>query len=240
MSALVIGTFAPDFEYFISLGPHGRFGHTIRGALILTLPVALATLWIFHRFVKRPVVRLLPHGLQSRLAKHVGEFHFGGARRFLLIVASTLLGMATHLLWDSFTHVNTWLWRRWEFLREPISVPVLGAIPHYKLFQYASTVAGMAVLLVWFLYWYRDAEPARESRAPLMPRLRRIAVISCVTLVALGGAALRAYSQVGIPETFGRMKHFGVDFLITSIVLAWWQLVIYGVIASGDAAFSNG
>lgn len=240
MSALVIGTFAPDFEYFIRLGPRGRFGHTIPGALVLTLPVALATLWIFHRFVKTPVVRLLPHGLQSRLAKYLEEFQFRGARRFLLIVASTLLGIATHLFWDSFTHVNTWLWRRWEFLREPISAPVLGTIPHYKLLQWASTVAGMAVLLVWFVYWYRDAEPARESRAPLMPVLRRIAVISCVTLIALGGAALHAYFIVGVPETFGRMKHFGVDFVITSIVLAWWQLVIYGVISSKEEAYPNG
>lgn len=239
MSALVIGTFAPDFEYFIRLGPRGRFGHTIPGALVLTLPVALATLWIFHRYVKAPVVRLFPHGLQSRLAKYLGEFRFGGVRRFLLIVASTLLGIATHLLWDSFTHVNTWLWRRWEFLHEPISVPVLGTIPHYKLLQLASTVAGMAVLLIWFAYWYRNAEPARV-RVPLMPRLRRIAVISIVTLIALGGAVLHAYFAVGVPETFGRMKHFGVDFVITSVVLAWWQLVIYGVFASREAAYSNG
>jgi len=239
MSALVIGTFAPDFEYFINLGPHGRFGHSIRGALLLTLPIALLTLWIFHRFVKGPVVRLLPHGLQSRLAKHVGEFRFGGTRRFLLIVASTLLGIATHLLWDSFTHVNTWLWRRWEFLRDTISVPGLGAIPHYKLLQWASTVIGMGVLLVWFVYWYRDTEPVRE-RAPLMPLVRRIVVISCVTLVALGGAAIHAYFLVGIPETFGRVKRFGVEFVITSIVLTWWQLVIYGVIASRETAYSSG
>lgn len=238
MSALVIGTFAPDFEYFISLGPHGRFGHSIRGAILLTLPVALFTLWIFHRFVKRPVVRLLPHGLQSRLAKHLGEFRFGGVRRFLLIVVSTLLGIATHLLWDSFTHVNTWLWRHWEFLREPVRIPMLGTVPHYKLLQWASTVVGLGVLMVWFAYWYRDAERARE-RVPLMPLLRRIAVISCVTLVALGGAALHAYFIVGVPETFGRMKHFGVDFVITSIVLAWWQLVIYGVLASKEAVYSS-
>lgn len=240
MSALVIGTFAPDFEYFIRLGPRGRFGHTIPGALVLTLPVALATLWIFHRYVKTPVVRLLPQGLQSRLAKYLGEFRFGGARRFLLIVASTMLGIATHLLWDSFTHMNTWLWRRWEFLREPISVPVLGTIPHYKLLQWASTVVGMAVLLAWFAFWYRNAEPARERHAHLMPVLRRIAVISCVTLIALGGAALHAYWQMGIPASFGGMKRFGVEFVITAIVLAWWQLVIYGVFASREAVYSNG
>lgn len=240
MSALVIGTFAPDFEYFIRLGPRGRFGHTIPGALLLTLPVALATLWIFHRYVKTPVVRLLPQGLQSRLAKHLGEFRFGGLRRFLLIVASTLLGIATHLLWDSFTHMNTWLWRRWEFLREPTFVPMLGTIPHYKLLQWASTVMGMAVLLLWFVFWYRNAVPARETHATLLPLLRRIAVISIVTLIALGGAALHAYLLVGVPETFGRMKQFGVEFVITSIVLAWWQLVIYGVVASKETAYSNG
>ena len=103
-SALLIGTFAPDFEYFLRFSAHDRFGHTLFGSFVLTLPLALVVLWLFHNFAKVPVIRLLPNQLQMRLANHLGKFRFGGWRRFALIVASVLVGIATHLLWDSFTH----------------------------------------------------------------------------------------------------------------------------------------
>jgi len=61
-------------------------------------------LWLFHTFVKLPVARLLPDAIQRRLTCRLGEFGFGGAARFALIVGSILLGIATHLVWDSFTH----------------------------------------------------------------------------------------------------------------------------------------
>lgn len=100
-SALVVGTMAPDFEYFLPLQAHDHFGHTFPGILVLTLPVALLVLWIFHTFVKASAAALLPRRLQSRLAGHLGKFRFGGLGRFLLIVLSILVGIATHILWDS-------------------------------------------------------------------------------------------------------------------------------------------
>ena len=96
-SALLVGAFAPDYEYFIRLGPNGRYGHTFPGVFLLTLPLALVVLWLFHSFVKAPAVRLLPEGIQRRLGDEIREFRFGGAGTFALIVCSLLLGIATHL-----------------------------------------------------------------------------------------------------------------------------------------------
>jgi hypothetical protein len=56
-SGLLVGTFAPDFEYFLRLSPDDGFGHTLLGTFVLTLPLALLVLWLFHTFVKLPVVR---------------------------------------------------------------------------------------------------------------------------------------------------------------------------------------
>lgn len=105
LSALVIGTLAPDFEYFLHFSPSGRFGHTLLGSLVLTLPLALLVLWIFHAIVKIPVIHLLPNAIQRRLHDHVYEFRFRGVSRSLLIVVSVLLGIATHLVWDAFTYL---------------------------------------------------------------------------------------------------------------------------------------
>jgi Domain of unknown function (DUF4184) len=40
-SGLLVGTFAPDFEYFLRLSPDDGFGHTLLGTFVLTLPLAL-------------------------------------------------------------------------------------------------------------------------------------------------------------------------------------------------------
>ena len=69
-----------------------------------TLPASLFALWVFHAAIKRPVVTLLPSGMQQRLRGQLGDFNFGGPARFMAILFSLVLGIATHVVWDAFTH----------------------------------------------------------------------------------------------------------------------------------------
>jgi Domain of unknown function (DUF4184) len=46
-SGLLVGAFAPDFEYFLRCSPDDGFGHTLLGTFVLTLPLALLVLWLF-------------------------------------------------------------------------------------------------------------------------------------------------------------------------------------------------
>jgi hypothetical protein len=227
-SALVIGTFAPDFEYFLRLKAEDRFGHTPLGTLVLTFPVALAVLWIFHRFVKRAAARLLPEAVQRRVRAHLVQFRFGGVRRFLLIVVSLLLGIATHLLWDSFTHPNTWLYERWSYLREPVRIPVLGIVPCYKVLQHGSTAAGMAVLAIGLVYWYRDSEVSSQDLQGSLPATRKWIIVSILAGIALAGGALRAL--LGAQNGHFVLKNFVGEGVVTVIALLWWELVAYGIL----------
>jgi hypothetical protein len=200
-SALVIGTFAPDFEYLLRLSPSGRFGHTLVGSFVFTLPLALVVLWIFHAFVKRPTAMLLPEAIQRRLQDHLDGFRFGGVARFILIIASILLGIATHLLWDSFTHSTAWPYHRWSLLRRSFTLPIVGNLPLYKILQHGSTVFGIAILSIWLANWYRTTEPCGRLTKNLSP-MRKAVVIAVVATVALVGAIARAL--VGIGMTNGR------------------------------------
>jgi hypothetical protein len=101
-SALVVGTFAPDFEYFLRFAPDDGYGHTVPGTFVLTLPLAILTLWLFHAFVERPLIELLPDAVRRRLPNNLNKFRFAGPPRFAMIVLSVLAGIATHLMWDSF------------------------------------------------------------------------------------------------------------------------------------------
>jgi hypothetical protein len=228
-SALVIGTFAPDFEYFLRLGPNGRFGHTLPGTFTFTLPAALLVLWIFHSLVKRPAAMLLPDGVRNRLANHLGDFRFGGATRFLLILASLLLGIATHLLWDSFTHADTWLYAHWPLLRASVDLPVLGPVPYYKVFQHGSTMVGTGVVAAWLALWYRRSQPSTLVPAEAPSPRQRFVIVAAIMSVALVGVIIRVVMGPGFPVAVHNKKTIG-EVIVTAIALVWWQLVAYGFI----------
>lgn len=239
LSALVIGCFAPDFEYFLRMAPDDRYGHTLKGAVLLTFPVALLTLWLFHRFVKKPVVRLLPSGLECRLQSELREFPFTGAARFSLIALALALGIASHLVWDMFTHINTWTYQQWPMLRSPVHVPVTGMMPLYKVLQHSSTVLGTLLLLVWFAMWYRATVPDRECLRSTLPAHRKLVVMVWVVVISVVGSFVRAVAELGIPD--GAREDFKFSGLVVAslIALLWWQLLLYGIwkdrLRRGDA-----
>ena len=223
-SALVIGTCAPDFEYLLRLAPRGRFGHTPLGALVLTLPVALLVLWMFHAFVKQPAAILLPEAVRHRLPHTSDKFRFGGPAGFLLIIASILVGIATHLLWDSFTHPNTWPCRHWEILRQPFILPIIGEMPLFKILQHSSTVVGMVIVAAWLLLWYRTTPPSTVLTKTLPP-MQKTAILALMMTIALVGAILRGLSGRS-PGNFS-FKHFAARAVVTALALTWWQLLAY-------------
>jgi len=239
-SGLLVGTFAPDFEYFLRLSLDNGFGHTLLGTFVLTLPLALLVLWLFHTFVKLAVVRLLPDAIQRRLTNHLDEFAFGGAGRFALIIASVLLGIATHLAWDSFTHPNTWVYRHCSIFGQLFHVPIVGAIPLYKVFQHGSTIIGIAILSTWLVLGYRITEPSCHPLSNPVSPMRKIATVGCVVTVALIGALIRAVAAVGIPSGNPAEERFVGLLIVTAIALVWWQLVIYGFLASRNPSSPHG
>jgi len=231
-SGLLVGTFAPDFEYFLRLNIHGRFGHSLLGTFVLTLPLALLVLWLFHAFVKFPLARLLPDAIQRRLTSHVGKFHFGGPARIALIVGSILIGIMTHLLWDSFTHPNTWPFRHWGVLGQTIQVPMLGLIPLYKVLQHGSTIAGAGIFSIWLVCRYRATEPCNQGLRNAASLTQKIAIGVFMTTVAMAGGIVRAVAVGGIPHDHSSDRRFVSVLMVAAIALVWWQLVAYGIFST--------
>lgn len=229
-SALVIGTFAPDFQYFLRLTPDRRFGHTLLGTFVLTIPVAFFVLWIFHAVVKRPAVALMPYGLRVRLTPYLGKFQFGGPARFALIVASLLLGIATHLFWDSFTHGYSWAYWRWEWLREPVYLPMHGVVARHTVLQHLSTLIGIAIVVIWLVFWYRRTEPSGQQAGETLTRTRRVATVAAITGIALAAAIVRALVGTEFLTVPVADSKFVGEAVTTFVALLWWQLVVYGLV----------
>jgi hypothetical protein len=187
---------------------------------------------MFHAFVKRPLVGLLPDAIQRRLSNHLGEFHFGGTARFALIVSSILLGIATHLAWDSFTHPNTWPYSHWRILSQPVPMPIIGPIPFFKVLQHGSTILGVGVFSVWLVLRYCSSQPSGQGLSNVALPKKKMRVVAVVTIVALAGAFIRALAVVGVPTEHSSERRFVGVMVVAAIALAWWQLVAFGVVSS--------
>jgi hypothetical protein len=229
---VVVGTFAPDFEYFLRLVPKGHFGHTLSEVFLLDLPLSLIFLSLFHTYMRDPIAMLLPYPIQRRIFRSSRKFRFWGPARLALVIGSILVGIETHILWDSFTHPTFWLYRHWAVLSQTVHLPVVGTVQCYQLFQHGSTVAGSTILLIWILQWYRSTIPAqRLTLQPFSFAVKR-RLLAFLTITAFSGAVIRAFVGAGAPNSQRSLAIFLSEMAVTIVTLIWLQLLAYGIIYS--------
>ena len=65
-TALIIGSMAPDFEYFLKFSVDSKFSHTWSGVLYFDIPVVIFLALIFHGVVKNNLIHNLPRWLQQK------------------------------------------------------------------------------------------------------------------------------------------------------------------------------
>jgi hypothetical protein len=193
ISALIIGCMAPDFEYFLHGRMIGRLSHNYRGAFEFCLPATLLLLLLFHWLLKRPVAALLPTSVQRRIVFE--PFSFWPLARFLVICLSILIGVATHLFWDSFTHNGRWAVERLPWLQQ--TTHILGRdMANYKVAQNISTLLGLVLLLVWFRYWYRN-QPEHDLPVYSLSSGSKFVIITGMIAVASALGLARALAILG-------------------------------------------
>ena len=187
LSALMIGTWAPDFEYLLLLHPGGKFGHTPLGLVVFCLPLGLVAWATFEWLIAPALLSLLPPGLEA----HVRAARRGRVgTRIIDAGAAVLLGAISHVVWDAFGHPGP-LARSLRILLRPALPAVLPDIPWYKVVQHGSTVVGTLVLCAWAWSWLRRQDPAMLAYRG-RSRGRVLGVAGGILGVAAVGAVLNA------------------------------------------------
>jgi len=152
-TGLIIGSMAPDFEYFFRMSSHGEFGHTLAGLFLFDLPVSAVLAFVFHGVVKHKLISHLPIFLQKRLqslrqldfvayfSTHAGAF-----------VVSALLGAASHIFWDGFTHGDGYFIKHLPAIYQHRYVPYDGVrYPLWYALQNISSYVGLTVVIIYIL-----------------------------------------------------------------------------------------
>lgn len=150
LSGLIIGSMTPDFEYFIRMKIQSNYGHTLAGIFYFDLSIGILIAFIFHNLIRDSLYKNLPRFLQIRLTGFQ-EFDWNRffIKNWLAISTSILIGAASHLLWDSFTHKFGYFIEIFPVLTNRIIL--LGhSFPFYKILQHSSTLIGGLIILYAF------------------------------------------------------------------------------------------
>jgi hypothetical protein len=158
LSALMIGSMAPDFGYFFSAEANRQLTHGFAGLFIFALPAGLLV-WLFYVAVlEKATITLLSDRWHTRFA------HTDALTGKLIARASIaiVLGAVTHLLWDSFTHRGTFLTDAFPWLLGPM--PVIRWMPIYHFLHGLSSLVGIVALVIWAQHLHRV--PAKSLIRP--------------------------------------------------------------------------
>jgi hypothetical protein len=139
-TGLVIGSMAPDLEYFLRGDVVSRVGHTPLGLVAFCVPISVALTLV----VRRVAPTIAAH-LPDLPPLHLKDYALVARDPLPLVALSALAGALTHVAWDGFTHGDGW-----AVERLPALATDLGPVKLWKALQHGSTLVGAAITL-WLM-----------------------------------------------------------------------------------------
>ena len=232
MSALVVGCISPDIAYFLPIQGLGRFSHSCAGLVLFCVPVGLMILWIFHRFLKGPLIALLPADHQQRLLPFAKSFPFLPCNRLFLIVLSLVFGAFTHLLWDSFTHSRGWFVQNFALLKMTVLDTRFGPVTMHRILQSLSNAVGLGFMWLWYVRRFREKSCSMATDAVQPGGKKKVLLVSVTTLIGLLLAFGYGFSGVSAEDLYPLRKLLNrtvmafLSFLMAELLLyaGFWNM----------------
>lgn len=226
-SALVIGSFGPDFEYFLRISSDSRSWHYYPDVLLYCLPFTLILFFVFQTVLKRPLAALLPNSVQRRISAEASLPRT--TTETLLLILSLLIGIVSHMIWDACTHPHTWATNSMHFMWKAMAI--YGHRMYvYQFLQSLSSVVGLLILGIYFLIWYGRAPETGELAIKRSPT-HKVVVVFGIVLSSFFSGAWFTLRTVGRPSSFLHTSSFDVLFVVSVLSFFLWELLAYSLIA---------
>jgi len=217
---LVIGALIPDLPYYLPGGLRLRSEtHTLEGSVTICPLLGIAAL-VAVFVLRTPLTALLPERARWLCLRALAPL--SRPREWLVAPLAIVLGVWTHLLWDSFTHSGGWMVHRVAALSAPVTIgPYTGTVCH--VLQYLSSVLGLVVLAVWYL---RLPAPPHERRKGARPSSTPALLLAAAAAIVIGGVQATlsygrtesVYHTLEVFLTHG-LAWFGLLYLVAGITV---------------------
>ncbi|RXK87078.1 DUF4184 family protein [Filimonas effusa] len=209
ITGLIIGSMAPDFEYFMRMRVHSRFSHTLPGLFLFDLPLGILLAFLFHTIVRNQLIGHLPYFLQSRFTVFEPfDWHQRFRKAWPVVALSIIAGAASHVLWDAFTHETGYFVSIFPVLSSSIEVSGI-RLPVLKVLQHGSSFIGMLVIVFTILKM-----PATVQNKRIVSARYWIAIILLTLLIVV----LRFSGGIHYNE-YGNMVVTLISAFLISLVL---------------------
>lgn len=212
LTGLIIGSLTPDFEYFLRLKIKSYYSHTIDGLFWFNLPLGLLLAFIFHNIVRDSLFSNLPTTLKTRFSPY-RQFDWNNhfKRNKLVVIFSILLGAASHLLWDSFTHDQGYFVQTIPALQN--SVDFMGRkIPILKMLQHGSTLLG-GLVIAFAIYKMPTSKIEHENVS-----IKYWAILAGLTLTLI---SVRLFIGLEFRQ-YGNFIVTVISAVLTSLIFTSW------------------
>lgn len=196
---LILGSMAPDLSYYV--GMHGawrNFCHTPAGVLTLCLPACLLLLFMMQRWPRQLTV-LLPEPHRSMVRDELQPPPVDALARWAMAAASILLGAATHLLWDLFTHPVPPLSDLLPWLDRPALTVMGRTLTVARSLQYLSSGAGALLIAMAYARALRRQPPRQQLPASQRTRMLWACLGGALAVGGLAAWALTPATLAGYP-----------------------------------------
>jgi Domain of unknown function (DUF4184) len=200
--ALVVGTQVPDLPmFFPALTPSYPVSHSWFWGAPVNLTYGVLLVWLCAWL--RPVLTLLlPEPARRRWAVPQDPSPSPPRHRHWRTGGAVLLGAATHLLWDEFTHESGLGVGALPSLVQPW----IGPVPGYKVLQYGSGVLGLLFLSGWLSRAYRRA-PQYDDPSPRWREGARTLMLALILVAGPLGSWTTAFVLARQQAEPGRFLH---------------------------------
>lgn len=182
-TALVIGSISPDFEYFFKLSVDSTHSHTVGGIFYFDLPVVIILSLAFHLLVKQNLFANLPVFFQQRFYDTRSFEFITYLRKYpIQFIASAIIGAASHLFWDSFTHNDGYFARNLWFYKGT-AIPFDGVnYPLFYALQHISTIVGL-ISVACYIYFRERQQHAVITRPSVVYWLVLVFIAAVVVMI---------------------------------------------------------
>lgn len=219
---LVVGSIIPDLGYYLGRTDLATFAHTSLGLFVFCLPASFLLVLILLK-LRQFLLAPLPQPHRSALSSLSSPAYWPSSAGLKMIIA-ILLGAATHLVWDAFTHANGAAVQALEPLHQHVLTVSGRTFRVFNILQHASTLIGVLILIHTYRCWLIAQTgnipiPSPVAFRAYIPLLTAF-ILSCA--LGIGVAVLRADSGASFSALLVQsITEATKIFLVAYGLLAW-------------------